>query len=281
MASSPSVRRSTRSPRRRDPKLPPGLGFTPRTPKIAPQPRTPEPTPAGDRNNGTLPCLVYVAAYVVAVLGGLVGWHAREHGVFNLLQASLALFAAINAWICICEIALLTGWSRVQEQFKAFRVTHGEWTLPPVFLFQRVTLAEVFSVQYWTIMWSTYCALDPAYADTTSFGFCVDVGNGVTTLLPTIIFAAGMTAQSALLPAKWLGMVGLISFYQELYGTCLYFFQYCFNRKYAHVPTALSLGVVVPANGIWMAFPLLGMWASARLILDGNYSIFLGGYAFH
>ena len=65
---------------------------------------------------------------------------------------------------------------------------------------------------------------DPSYADQASFGFCVDVGNGFTTLVPSVLFAVSIT--SPLLDARHLGMLGLVMFWQEFYGTCVYFFQY-------------------------------------------------------
>jgi len=33
-------------------------------------------------------------------------------------------------------------------------------------------------------------------------------------------------------------------------------------------------GIVVPANGIWILFPAVGMWACSRLILDGSFTVF-------
>ena len=84
--------------------------------------------------------------------------------------------------------------------------------LPPIYLFQPVELSELFGLSHWAQMWSDYCALDPSYADSTSFGFCIDVGNGFTTVLPSLAFMVGMTRE--LMDARWLGMVGLISFYQ-------------------------------------------------------------------
>merc|ERR1711939_910025 len=77
---------------------------------------------------------------------------------------------------------------------------------------------------------------------------------------------------SPLLDARKLGMLGLVMFWQEFYGTCVYFFQYFFNGRFRRSPRAHTLGIVVPANGIWMALPALGMWASARLVLDGSYA---------
>jgi hypothetical protein len=63
-------------------------------------------------------------------------------------------------------------------------------------------------------------------------------------LLPTVAFALGMTWE--LMPARWLGMLGLISFYQMAYGTVIYFFQYVFNGRYHRSPRALVYGIVVP-----------------------------------
>ena len=53
-----------------------------------------------------------------------------------------------------------------------------------------------------------------SYSDQTTWGFCVDVGNGFTTLVPSILFAACMTWP--LLPARVVGVMGLIKFYQEM-----------------------------------------------------------------
>jgi hypothetical protein len=121
-------------------------------------------------------------------------------------------------------------------------------------------------------MWSTYAALDPSYADSTSFGFCVDTGNGFTTLLPSVAFALGMT--HPLLPPRWLGMLGLVKFYQELYGTVMYFFQYFFNRRYERAPPAMMWAVVIPCNMFWIVLPALGIWASGRMILDDDFAAF-------
>ena len=74
-------------------------------------------------------------------------------------------------------------------------------------------------------------------------------------------------------------MLGLVSFYQEFYGTVIYFFQFFFNRRHEKIAKALTLGIVVPANFIWIAFPALGMWASSRLILEGSFAVFTKGVA--
>ena len=225
---------------------------------------------------GRLPCLAYVVLYHLGGAGGLGYWHHRKFGVVSPLQAALALFCTINAWICVCEIALLRFPDVIRKQHAGFRKQGFDGALPPeIFLFERATAREVLGVRYWTIMWGTYATVDPSYVDTESFGYCVDCCNGVVTLLPTVLFAAGMTLQGELMPARTLGALGLVFFYQMFYGTVGYYFQYFYNRRYAKTPAGLVAGFIVPVNGIWIVFPALGMWACARLIHAGDFEIFL------
>ena len=59
---------------------------------------------------------------------------------------------------------------------------------------------------------------------------------------------------------------------QAFYGTCVYFFQYFYNQRYKR--SSMGIPVVVPSNAFWIVFPLLGMWASADLILSSDYRVF-------
>lgn len=93
--------------------------------------------------------------------------------------------------------------------------------------------------------------------------------------VPTALFAVGMT--QPLLPPRGLGMLGLITFYQMLYGTLVYFFQFFNCGRHMPLARSLVLGVVVPANSIWIALPAVGLWASARLIVDGTFAVFRDG----
>lgn len=120
-------------------------------------------------------------------------------------------------------------------------------------------------------MWSTYSLYDPSYSNRESFGFFIDVGNGWTTLVPSLLFMWGVTF--SLLEARMLGVVGLLMFYQvsedtptaqnilpqhckhctatqrhfihltlvsslsqEFYGTVVYFLSYVFNGRYKGKP---------------------------------------------
>ena len=74
-----------------------------------------------------------------------------------------------------------------------------------------------------------------------------------------------------------LGMLGLLAYYQMAYGTVVYFFQYVNNKRYVDTPTAHVISTVILPNGIWIAFPALGLWACSRLVLDGGYDVFTDG----
>ena len=153
-----------------------------------------------------------VAGFIGGAWLGTVWWHVQVHGALNIPQAALALFCAVNLWVCLSEIALFVHAAQVKRKAKSNERKLGVGKLPPIYLIQPVELSELFGLRHWAQMWSDYCALDPSYADSTSFGFCIDVGNGFTTVLPSLAFMVGMTRE--LMDARWLGMVGLISFYQ-------------------------------------------------------------------
>ena len=199
--------------------------------------------------NGTLPCIVYVVLYHQRQFAGVLGLpHVQIHGL-NAVQLVLAVFSAINAWVCVCEISLLVHAGAIRREYpRLWTPSSAPRCLPPIFLFQRASLSQIFSLRYWAAMWSTYSVLDPSYSDSTTFGFCVDVGNGVAGAVPTLLWAAGMTWP--LLPARVLGAMGVAMYWQEFYGTVLYFFQYVYNRRFDRSPRAHVLGIVVPANAL-------------------------------
>lgn len=85
-------------------------------------------------------------------------------------------------------------------------------------------------------VWAVYSVFDASYSNRQSFGFFVDVGNGVTTIVPTVLLLVGMTAHGGggfdlPVSARALGCVGLLTYWQELYGTCVYFFSFIENKR--------------------------------------------------
>lgn len=153
-------------------------------------------------------------AYVLASTGLCVHLHLKEHNILSVLQACLSFFLCLNALICLWEISLGINIDFIKKESDRLKKKYKGDKLKAcmTFFLADITLAEVFSLKYWSIVWSTYSLYDPSYANRESFGFFIDVGNGWTTLPPTVLFCLGMTYE--LVSARVLGMVGLVSFYQ-------------------------------------------------------------------
>jgi hypothetical protein len=215
---------------------------------------------------------------VVAVIGGTaapIALHHHHHGVFNAPQMALAFFAWLNAIIALWEICLFLRIDLIEEQHRRFLVEYRGRELERArdFFAKPVPLRRLLSPTLWAELWSTYSVFDDSYADRKSFGFFVDIGNGFSTLVPSLLFLYGMTF--AILPARVLGMVGLLLFYQTWYGTVVYFWSFLLNKRYrGH--GALNLALFVgTSNGLWLTFPLAGMYAAVVLIQTDSYAIFL------
>jgi len=199
--------------------------------------------------------------------------HHRVHGAYNVTQISLAFFLVINVLVNWWEIALMVRQDQIRAEYESFKEPYRGRELECVMnVFARpIPVLRVFSFRQWTTIWSSYSLFDPGYSDRRSFGYTIDVGNGFTTILPAVIFAFGMTFE--LLPARVLGIVGVIMFWQMFYGTVLYFFQFFHNGRHkGHSVRDLVLFVGV-TNLTWLIFPIWGLATSILLILDGSYGL--------
>jgi hypothetical protein len=240
-------------------------------PATDPQPPVPEET--GQQASALrMPVAYWLALWMGFFVGVPVGAHAVAHGVVNAWHVALCIFLAINTLICIWEISL---WHRIRDIRRWFHMPKGEGDRPRGNLYTtRITAGEFWSTRLWARTWLGYAYWDDGYADPKSFGFAIDVGNGFTTLVPGLLFLVGMTFP--IFSPAVLGIIGLLVFYQKFYGTCLYFFQYLYNRRYRDRPLAGVLGVVGGTNGIWLVFPAVGLYVCVRLILEGRFDVLWG-----
>ena len=221
------------------------------------------------------PAGAIVVVFVVAGTALHLWLHHRTHGVVDPTHAGLSFFLVLNLLIGWWEVALLVCQDQIAAEYARFRrVDRGhELRRMAAVLARPIPLRRVFSLDQWATIWSSYSLFDPRYSDRRSFGFVIDVGNGVTTLIPAALFGLGMTY--AVVPARVLGMVGLLLFWQMLYGTVMYFFQFFHNGRHrGHSPRNIVV-FVGGTNAMWIVFPVWGLWACARLVLDGTYSVFL------
>jgi hypothetical protein len=218
----------------------------------------------------------FIVSYVVLFTTSLWFWHRHVHGSFNAVQMALSFFSVINVMICLWEIALWQYIEVIKEQFKANerRWKHNRTGACIDFFVSPLTWSEAFSFHYWTRVWSVYSLFDPSYSNERSYGFYIDAGNGHTMLLPSLLWCVNMTTLGPL-SAPWMGFMGIISFYQMLYGTVIYFISFFTNRCHRGKTFLEVLLFVGVSNGIWASFPLLGIWTSIQLLLQNNFSYFL------
>ena len=57
------------------------------------------------------------------------------------------------------------------------------------------------------------------------------------------------------------------------YGTVLYYSSFFFNRRHRGLPVAEVVGWVGGSNGIWIVFPLIGMYVSFQLIVSNTFDV--------
>lgn len=73
---------------------------------------------------------------------------------------------------------------------------------------------------------------------------------------------------------KVLGIIGIVMYYQKWYGTIVYLFQFVNNKKYKKLTYLENLLCVFTSNFIWVVFPMLGFYASVRMIMEDSYAVY-------
>lgn len=227
------------------------------------------PAPRARDATFALPVWTWLVLWMAAWVGGAGAAHHAVHGVINGWQLALSAFLAINVLICLWEISLGLRIGEI-ERWHHDEAGRRERPRGSVFL-ARVPPGALLSTWLWARIWSEYARYDPSYADRRSFGFAIDVGNGWSTLLPSLFFEVGMTA--GMVSPVVLGLVGVVIFWQKLYGTGLYFFTFVFNRRYEGHPWGRLVGVVGGTNGVWLVFPALGLYVCLRLVLENRFDV--------
>lgn len=216
-----------------------------------------------------LPMWAWLSLWMWVCVGGSVAVHYAIHGVVNGWQIALAFFLAINLLICIWEISLYYRIGDIERWFH--RPGEGEARPKGNLYTTPVTIGELTSTKKWAVVWYGYSHYDASYADRKSFGFAIDVGNGFSTLLPSLFFLIAMSVP--MVSPVVLGIVGMLIFYQKFYCTCLYFFSYFFNRRYEGHRLPSLLAMVGGTNGTWLVFPAVGLYVCLRLILENSYDL--------
>ena len=120
---------------------------------------------------------------------------------------------------------------------------------------------------------------DPSYQNTEAFGFFIDVGNGWSTIPPSllmnyaIIYGPSRSAGDAITPLL-VGCISIASLWQITYGTIIYFLSFVWNKRYRGFRAGEIWTFVGVSNSLWIVFPAIGIWACVQILRDDNFDVF-------
>ena len=202
------------------------------------------------------------------------GLHFLIQGHLNWVYMVVGFFLVLNLMICFWELCLFKHIDHIKQRYDLHMANHADNKSQPVMDFMNagVTRENIFSMKFWSETWSTYALFDGSYADKRTYGFAIDIGNGMSTLIPSLIVHIGLTIH--FLPATGLGIIALLLFYQMTYGTVLYWISFVVNKRYRQISFGENMMYIVGTNAPWFIFGVVGIYSAIRLILDNNYSVF-------
>ena len=217
--------------------------------------------------------IIYCSIFVISLWLPFVILHCHWYGL-SFLQVFISLFNAINCLICTWEISLYHNIEWIQRHHQSLQERFGAKKLPPgfVLLDHAPSLSSVLTLSHWAQIWSTYALLDPSYADSNSFGFWIDVGNGHFFLLPSLLLSICMTFDISIGSPRFIAVICIIANYVMMHGTFLYFASYLFHRRY-HGCSMGSKFTVAFANGLWIIFPSLAIYILYQVIDTNRWDI--------
>ena len=215
-----------------------------------------------------------LAALVIALLAFAgVGGRYCARGDFDVIHAVLSLFFSTNLLICYFEACLFLRRDYIETRTEYWRERREETGRTPAveFLLTKVPLKKALSPTLWADIWATYAQFDGSYADRRTYGFNVDIANGFATPVPTLLLYAAYTFD--ILPALVAGMIGVMLFWQLTYMTSVYLVSFFVADRQARISLGELFTYILAMNAPWILCPLLGLYVSVRLILDGDYSV--------
>ena len=226
-----------------------------------------------DRTIMTIPVGLFSALAIgLLVLPG-IGTRYYTQGDLNLIHALLSVFFSVNLLICYWEACLFLRRDYIEARTEYWRERRRDTGRAPIgdFLVTKVALTGVLSPTLWADVWATYSQYDGSYTDRRTFGYNADIANGFVTPVPTLILYATYTFN--FLPALFAGIIGVMLFWQWTYVTSVYFTSFFVAKRHARLSQRELYTYICAFNSPWVLCPLLGLYVSIRLIVDGNYTV--------
>ena len=233
---------------------------------------TPDPQSEAPADGRGVPVGLLMALLIalLAAPGLAVRYHL--HGDLGGLHTLFIFFFSTNLLISYWEMCLFRQ-DEIRGRYEYWRRWRRETgRIPAVaFLGRRAPLSRALSPSLWTETWSAYSTMDPAYVDRDTFGFTADIGNGYLTPLPTLFLYLSYTL--GWVPAVVAGIVGAMLFWQWVYVSSLYLVSFFVAGRGGTVSRSEFWGWIFTPNAVWVLIPMLGLYVSVRLILDGSYAV--------
>ena len=213
-----------------------------------------------------------IGAIVVLTAAG-IGVRYWLNGNLNASFCLLSLFFSTNLLICYWETCLIRHLDLIQQRAEYWRARREETGRSPIveFLTTEIPLTQILCTRVAADMWAFYTLYDGSYTDRRTYGFNIDIANGFFTLVPTLILYAAFTV--GFLPAHFAGILGVALFWQWEYATSVYMVSFYVAGRHKLISRADTAIYIWGANATWLLFPLLGLYVSIRLIVDGDYSV--------
>lgn len=216
--------------------------------------------------------LLAVLAIVLLTVPGIAVRYSI-HGDLNAFHCLFSLFFSTNLLICFWEVCLYLRRDYIEVRAEHWRREWNATGRTPAleFLTTRVPLGQVLSLTVWADVWATYSMFDSAYADRNTYGFNIDIANGFTTPASTAVLYAAYTA--GVLPPIAVGILGAMLFWQWVYASSLYLVSFFVGQKWSRITPSQFYIYIMGPNAVWILIPIVGLYVSIRLILDGDYSV--------
>ncbi len=215
-----------------------------------------------------------LAALKIALLAiGGIAHRVYWQGDVGITYVVVAVFLSTNLVICFWEICLFFRRDYIESRLAHWQHHRHRTGRSPAlaFLTTKVPLRSAFSPTIWADVWASYSTYDGSYADRRTYGFNVDVGNGFITAIPTLILYAAFTTE--FISPLAAGILGIMFFWQWMYATSIYLLSFFIAKRHRDISRGEVYGMILAFNAPWIVVPLLGLYVSIRLVVDGSYSV--------
>ena len=215
--------------------------------------------------------LAFVVVAVLTAAGISVRYWVNGH--LNAIYCALSLFFSVNLLICYWEVCLFRQQDLIRQRAEYWRRRREDTGLTPAveFLATGIPLTRCLSPSVGADLWAIYSLYDGSYTDRRSYGFNIDIANGFFTAVPTLVLYAAFTV--GFLPAVAAGILGVMLFWQWTYATSVYLASFFVAGRHKLISRAEVSIYIWGANSGWVVCGLLGLYASIRLIVDGDYTV--------